>query len=56
MSSMWEEFQGVNQGYLLELYEGFLRDPNSVDAVTGELFRRSPPTGQDAPDRAADRT
>lgn len=47
MPSVWEEFQGVNEGYVLDLYERFLRDPDLVDGATRELFRRSPPTGLD---------
>jgi len=54
MSSVWEEFQGVNQGYVLELYERFLRDPDSVDGATRELFRRSPPAGRNGLDGAAE--
>ena len=52
MSSVWKDFQGVNQGYVLELYERFQRDPASVDAATRELFRTwTPPavSGAEAP-------
>ena len=38
MSSEWRDVQGVNQGYLLELYERFERDPASVDAAAREFF------------------
>ena len=54
MSSVWEEFRGVNEGFVLELYERFLSNPDSVDAATREWFRRSPPAGRDGPDRAAE--
>ena len=36
----WREFGGVNQGYVLELYERFQQDPSSVDAATRTLFER----------------
>ena len=39
MSSAWKDFQGVNQGYVLELFDRFQRDPHSVDADARELFR-----------------
>ncbi len=41
----WKEFQGANFGYALELYERFLRDPDSVDAETRRFFEHSPPPG-----------
>lgn len=47
MSSAWRDIQGVNQGYVLELYDRFLRDPNSVDAGTRELFATWTPPGTD---------
>ncbi len=40
MSASWEQFQGVNEGYALELYERFRRDPSSVDAATRLLFEQ----------------
>ena len=36
----WREFGGVNEGYVLELYERFQQDPSSVDAATRALFER----------------
>lgn len=40
----WNEFPGPNAGYVLEQYERFLRDPDSVDARTRAIFERwSPP-------------
>ncbi|MGH9431881.1 MAG: 2-oxoglutarate dehydrogenase E1 component [Terriglobia bacterium] len=36
----WREFQGVNAGYVAELYEKFRRDPASVDAGARALFER----------------
>lgn len=39
------QFQGPNLGYVLELYEKFREDPNSVDEETREFFERwSPPS------------
>ena len=38
--SEWREFGGVNEGYVLELYERFQKDPSSVDAATRALFER----------------
>jgi 2-oxoglutarate dehydrogenase E1 component len=34
-----DDFQGVNEAYVLELYERFQSDPASVDAATREYFR-----------------
>jgi 2-oxoglutarate dehydrogenase E1 component len=42
--SFWDGFQGVNLGYALELYERYLRDPNSVDPETRARFDREPPS------------
>jgi 2-oxoglutarate dehydrogenase E1 component len=40
----WQEFTGLNRGYVLELYEKYRRDPASVDADTRALFEQwSPP-------------
>jgi 2-oxoglutarate dehydrogenase E1 component len=52
MSSGWSDFGGINEGYALELYERFLKDPASVDAATRELFEKSgPPVRPVGPDR-----
>src|SRR5438094_937649 len=40
---IWRDIQGVNAGYLEELYERYRRDPNSVDAGTRAIFEQSPP-------------
>jgi len=37
------EFQDINYGYVLELYERFKRDPSSVDDATRALFREWTP-------------
>jgi 2-oxoglutarate dehydrogenase E1 component len=39
----WEDFQGVNLGFALDLYERFLNNPESVDAETRQFFEHSPP-------------
>ena len=44
---VWRDIQGVNAGYLAELYERYRRDPNSVDAGTRALFEQSPPPLED---------
>src|SRR5205085_2295300 len=33
------DFQGVNEAYVLELYDRYRRDPRSVDAATREFFQ-----------------
>ena len=39
-----KDFQGVNEGFVLELYERFLTDPKAVDPEAREFFRTwSPP-------------
>jgi 2-oxoglutarate dehydrogenase E1 component len=44
----WGDITGLNRGYVLELYERFRNDPNSVDADTRELFARwTPPLDAD---------
>src|SRR5215471_8383720 len=38
------EFHGPNAAYVLELYERYRRDPNSVDAATRAFFEQwNPP-------------
>lgn len=37
------DFQGVNLGYVLELYERYLADPASVDSATRKYFERWTP-------------
>ncbi|HSH05846.1 MAG TPA: 2-oxoglutarate dehydrogenase E1 component [Anaerolineae bacterium] len=42
---IWQAFHGPNAGYILELYEKYEADPNSVDAETRALFSNwTPPT------------
>ncbi|MGE5141666.1 MAG: 2-oxoglutarate dehydrogenase E1 component, partial [Rudaea sp.] len=41
---LWEEFHGPNAGYVLELYDRYLENPQSVDAATRSFFEHwSPP-------------
>ncbi len=40
----WQEFSGLNRGYVLELYEKYRQDPAAVDAETRAIFEQwSPP-------------
>jgi 2-oxoglutarate dehydrogenase E1 component len=39
-----EQFPGVNAGYVLELYEKYLQNPDSVDPSTREAFANWTPT------------
>jgi 2-oxoglutarate dehydrogenase E1 component len=39
----WDQFTGVNAGYVHELYERYQRDPDSVDAAARALFARWSP-------------
>jgi 2-oxoglutarate dehydrogenase E1 component len=51
----WNEFSGANEGYVLELYERFLRDPASVDDATRAAFTTwgPPAAGASAPGAAS---
>jgi 2-oxoglutarate dehydrogenase E1 component len=51
----WKDFEGVNLGYALELYERFLADPGSVDPQTQKFFERFPPPVEEIPPAAAPR-
>jgi 2-oxoglutarate dehydrogenase E1 component len=44
----WQDFSGLNRGYVLELYERYRNDPSSVDAETRALFDTWTPS-QDEP-------
>lgn len=46
---IWQEFHGPNAGYIQELYERYLQDPNSVDAATRAAFAAWQPEMADAP-------
>ena len=43
----WTDFQGVNAGYVAELYERFQANPESVDPEVREFLRRSGPPPQE---------
>ncbi len=46
----WSEFQGLNAGYVLELYERYRQDPAAVDAQTRAYFEQwTPPDLVSAP-------
>lgn len=51
MTDLWQNFHGPNAGYVLELYERYLHDPQAVDESTRALFARwTPPLdGETAP-------
>jgi 2-oxoglutarate dehydrogenase E1 component len=51
--SGWQEFTGLNRGYVLEAYERYRRDPSSVDPATRALFEQwSPPAQEETPSTA----
>ncbi len=39
----WRDFQGPNQGYILELYDRYQKDPASVDPKTRAYFKQWTP-------------
>jgi 2-oxoglutarate dehydrogenase E1 component len=41
----WDQFTGVNAGYVQELYDRYQRDPQSVDPQTRAAFQTWPPPG-----------
>jgi 2-oxoglutarate dehydrogenase E1 component len=45
----WQEFTGLNRGYVLELYDKYRQDPNSVDPETRALFDQWTPPGDSVP-------
>ncbi|MGH9411949.1 MAG: 2-oxoglutarate dehydrogenase E1 component, partial [Vicinamibacterales bacterium] len=53
----WDEFSGLNRGYVLELYDRFRANPSSVDAATRELFQQwMPPAEAEARPAAVETT
>ncbi len=42
------EFPGPNYGYVLELYDRYQKNPDSVDEATRNLFSKWKPTGQES--------
>ena len=49
----WQEFSGLNRGYVLELYERYRRDPSSVDASTRGIFEQWTPPADETTETAA---
>ena len=45
----WAQLSGFNAGWVLELYEQYLRDPDSVGAATRTAFDTWPPPPDEAP-------
>src|SRR5687767_3283778 len=43
----WQEFTGLNRGYVLELYEKYRQDPASVDAGTRALLEQWTPPAEE---------
>jgi 2-oxoglutarate dehydrogenase E1 component len=39
--NFWQDFHGPNAGYVLELYERYRQDPNSVDPATRAYFEQA---------------
>jgi 2-oxoglutarate dehydrogenase E1 component len=50
----WDQFTGVNAGYVHELYERYLRDPGSVDEAARALFANWSPQVEATPSVADD--
>src|SRR4029434_3593445 len=48
-----DEFNGVNAGYVLELYERYKQDPQSVDPQTRKIFESWTPDADEAVEHAA---
>ena len=44
--SGWQDFAGLNRGYVLELYEKYRTDPASVDPATRAIFEQWTPPGE----------
>ncbi len=46
--SLEREFPGPNYGYVLELYDRYQKNPDSVDEATRNVFSKWKPTGQES--------
>jgi len=44
----WQDFAGLNRGYVLELYEKYRNDPTSVDPETRAIFQQWSPPAESA--------
>ena len=49
----WQEFTGLNRGYVLEAYERYRQNPASVDPETRALFETWTPPPEDEPEPLA---
>jgi 2-oxoglutarate dehydrogenase complex dehydrogenase (E1) component-like enzyme len=38
----WEEYTGLNLGYLYELYESYQRNPDAIDSAIAAVFSQAP--------------
>ena len=45
----WQDFTGLNRGYVLELYEKYRKDPASVDPDTRAIFEQWTPPSDEIP-------
>jgi 2-oxoglutarate dehydrogenase E1 component len=45
----WQEFSGLNRGYVLELFEKYRQDPSSVDPETRAFFEQWTPPADGMP-------
>ncbi len=45
----WQEFSGLNRGYVLELYEKYRHDPASIDPETRAVFEQWTPPAEETP-------
>jgi len=52
--TIWDDFHGPNAGYVLELYERYQADPESVDDATRAFFRRWTPPADGRPAASVD--
>src|SRR5262245_61092515 len=43
---IWNDFHGPNAAYVLELYDRYLADPESVDAATRAFFQQWKPADE----------
>jgi 2-oxoglutarate dehydrogenase E1 component len=50
----WDQFTGVNAGYVYELYERFQNDPSSVDEATRTMFANWSPEIEGGPSPTGD--
>jgi 2-oxoglutarate dehydrogenase E1 component len=50
----WDEFGGLNRGYVLDLYERFRSDPASVDPESRAIFERWTPAAAEQPGPVAE--